>query len=143
MLHGIVDDPGSLSPDELREAHETELRAAIAGRDTDALADETGVEAATLSRIVEGGSAASLPVTDAARVLALRDDVPDADTIVSLLRDDLMMSMATAVVDVDTVASNIDHDLTGQEVQQAMEGRTVMTLEQLAAIQQFVAERAA
>jgi len=32
------------------------------------------------------------------------------------------MGMATAVLDVDTIAAAIDADLTGQEVQQALEG---------------------
>jgi hypothetical protein len=143
MLHEVVNDPGSLSPEALREAYETELRAAVAGRDPDALADETGVDRAVLSAIAAGDPVPNLSVSDAAAVLATRDDVRDAGSVVAALRDHLLMAMATAVVDVDTVAANIDHDLTGQEVQQALEGRTEMTLAQLAAIQQFVAERAA
>jgi hypothetical protein len=44
------------------------------------------------------------------------------------------MGMATAVLDVDSIAAKIDADLTGQEVQQALEGRAAMTLGQLAEI---------
>jgi hypothetical protein len=51
------------------------------------------------------------------------------------------MAMTTGVVDVDTLAANVDLDLSGQEVQQALEGRAEMTLEQLAAIHQFLAAR--
>lgn len=142
MLHDAADDPGSLSPTALREAYEAELRGAIDGTDLAAVAAETGVDEATLSRLASGESVPDLSVADAAAVLATREDVSDAETVLALLQDHMMVSMATAVVGVDTVAANIDHDLTGQEVQQALEGRTAMTLAQLASIQQFVAERA-
>jgi hypothetical protein len=142
MLHDTVDDPGSLSPAALREAYEAELRAAVEERGAETVAAETGVDEATLSRLAGGEGFPELSVDDAAAVLATREGAPDAETVVALLRDHMMMAMATAVVGVDTVAANIDHDLTGQEVQQALEGRTTMTLAQLASIQQFVAERA-
>jgi len=143
VLHDVVEEPGSLSPAALREAYEAELRIAVEDHGPEAVAAETGVDEATLSRLAAGEGAPDLAVTDAAAVLALREGAPDGDATVAALRDHLLMEMAAAVVDVDTVAANIDHDLTGQEVQQALEGRTTMTLAQLAAIQQFVAERAA
>ncbi|MFB6168626.1 MAG: DUF5791 family protein [Haloferacaceae archaeon] len=141
MLHDAADNPGSLSPATLREAYEAELRAAIGERDAETVAAETGVDAAAVSRLAGGGDVPDLSVDDAAAVMAVDEDVGDAETVLALLRDHMMMAMATAVVDVDTVAANIDHDLTGQEVQQALEGRASMTLAQLASIQQFVAER--
>jgi hypothetical protein len=51
------------------------------------------------------------------------------------------MGMTTGVVDVDTIASNVDLDLSGQEVQQAIEGRIPMTLDELAAIHGYIAGR--
>jgi hypothetical protein len=142
MLHDAADDPGSLSPTALREAYEAELRAAVESTDTETVAAETGLDPETVSRLAAGEDVPDLSVDDAAAVLATGEDAPDAETLLALLQDHMMMAMATAVVDVDTVAANIDHDLTGQEVQQALEGRTVMTLAQLASIQQFVADRA-
>lgn len=142
MLHDATDEPGSLSPDALREAYEAELRTAVETTGADTVAAETDLDPETVSRLAAGKGVPDLSVDDAAAVLATREDAPDAETVVALLRDHMMMAMATAVVDVDTVAANIDHDLTGQEVQQALEGRTIMTLAQLASIQQFVAERA-
>ncbi len=143
MLHDVVDDPGSLSPAALREAYEAAVRIVVEDHGPETVAAETDVDEATLSRLAAGETAPDLAVTDAAAVLALREGAPDRDATVAALRDHLLMGMATAVVDVDTVAAGIDHDLTGQEVQQALEGRTTMTLAHLAAIQQFVAERAA
>jgi len=51
------------------------------------------------------------------------------------------MGMATAVLDVDTIAAAIDADLTGQEVQQALEGARPMTLGQLAEIMAVIERR--
>ena len=51
------------------------------------------------------------------------------------------MGMTTAVLDVDAVAAELDADLTGQEVQQAVEGRIAMTLPELAAIQSVIEQR--
>ena len=42
---------------------------------------------------------------------------------------------------VDTIASNVDLDLSGQEIQQALEGRVPMTLAQLAAVHRFIDSR--
>jgi hypothetical protein len=51
------------------------------------------------------------------------------------------MGMTTAVLDVDAIAANLDVGLTGQEVQQAIEGRVEMTLPELAAIQSVIEQR--
>jgi hypothetical protein len=51
--------------------------------------------------------------------------------------------MTLAVVDVDTLAGSIDADLTGQEVQQAIEGRSRLPLGTLAKLQFALEQRAA
>ena len=90
--------------------------------------------------IVMSGDISEVTVADGAAVLALTAD-RDADAVVAELRDHLLIGMATAVLDVDTIAASIDADLTGQEVQQALEGRTAMTLEQLAEIMAVIEQR--
>jgi hypothetical protein len=140
MLYDAAEDPGGLSPDALREAYETQLRSATSAVDTETAAAESGVDADRI-RAVEAGAVPGLSVEDAAALLALDDGRPDAESIVLELRDHLLMAMTTGVVDVDTLAANVDLDLSGQEVQQALEGRTEMTLAQLAAIHQFLAAR--
>ena len=140
MLYDAADDPGDVSPDELREAYETQLRNAITAVDAETAAAESGVDADRI-RALEAGAVPGLSVEDAAALLALDDGRPDAESIVLELRDHLLMAMTTGVVDVDTLAANVDLDLSGQEVQQALEGRTEMTLAQLAAIHQFLAAR--
>ena len=140
MLYDAAEDPGDLSPDALREAYETQLRSATSAVDTETAAAASGVDADRI-RALEAGAVPGLSVEDAAALLALDDGRPDAESIVLELRDHLLMAMTTGVVDVDTLAANVDLDLSGQEVQQALEGRTEMTLEQLAAIHQFLAAR--
>jgi len=140
MLYDAADDPGGLTPEALRGAYETQLRGVIDTIGAETTAAESGV-ALDRIRAVRDGAVPDLSVEDAAAVLALDDDRPDAESIVLELRDHLLMAMTTGVVDVDTLAANVDLDLSGQEVQQALEGRTGMTLEQLAAIHQFLAAR--
>ncbi|QCC48351.1 DUF5791 family protein [Halobellus limi] len=140
MLYDAADDPAGLTPTELREAYEAQLRAVVTDRGVEEVADDTGVDADVLEALVEG-AVPQLRVADAASILALDGSRPDAESIVLELRDHLLMAMTTGVVDVDTIASNVDLDLSGQEIQQALEGRTAMTLGQLAAIQRYLAER--
>ncbi len=141
MFHDAVEEPASLSPAELRAAYEAELRVAIEKNGLEAVAAAAGVDEATLAAVSDGDEAVELTLADAAAVVATRDDVRDAETVVLEVRDHLLMGMATGVLDVDTVAANVDLDLSGQEIQQAIEGRTPLTLAQLAAIHRFVASR--
>jgi hypothetical protein len=141
MIHDAVEDPASHSPAELRAAYETRLRTVVETHGVDAVADATGVDADRLADLVDGGSP-ELTVEEAAAVLGVEPDV-DAEVVVYELRDHLLMGMTTGVLDVDTLASEVDADLTGQEVQQAIEGRIPMTLAQLAELQRAIAARGA
>jgi hypothetical protein len=140
MLYDVVDAPGALSRDELRSAYEDELREVVRAAGVDAAASESGVPVETVEALV-AGDAPPLTLRDAAAILAVSPDSPDADAIVAEVRDHLLLGMTTAVVDVDTLAEDVEVDLTGQEIQQAIEGRTPMTLEELAAIQRAIAAR--
>jgi hypothetical protein len=140
MLYDAADDPASLSTEALRETYEAEIRRVVDDVGVAEAADRTSVDEAQVAAVAEG-PVPDMYVEDAAELLALDADAPDAETIVLELRDHLLMGMTTGVVDVDTIASNVDLDLSGQEIQQAIEGRTPMTLAELAAIQQYIAGR--
>ncbi|RLM94449.1 hypothetical protein D3D02_00220 [Halobellus sp. Atlit-38R] len=140
MLYDAAEEPATLTPEALREAYEAQLRAVVTDVGVETAAADSGVDADTVEALADG-TVPDLSVADAAAILALDEARPDAEAIVLELRDHLLMAMTTGVVDVDTIAANVDLGLSGQEVQQALEGRTTMTLEQLAAIQQFLAER--
>jgi hypothetical protein len=140
MLDSVADDPTSLTPEQLRQAYEGRLADVIEHLSVDHVAAETGLDRATLAAIVDDESP-ELTLEQAAAVLGCSSEVRDAETVIAEVRDDLLLGMTTGVLDVDTIAANIDHDLTGQEVQQALEGRTKMTLAQLAAIHKVIADR--
>lgn len=140
MLYDAADDPASLSPAELRAAYEAQIRTAVEPVGVEAAAADAGVDEERVAAVVDG-DAPDMRVEDAAALLALSDEYPDQEAIVLELRDHLLLGMTTGVLDVDTIASNVDLDLSGQEVQQALEGRSAMTLEQLAAIHRYIAER--
>jgi hypothetical protein len=140
MLYDAADEPETLSKRQLRDAYEAELRSVIDAHGTETVATETGVSGETIDALLAGGSP-TLTLSEAATILALDSDGRDADAIVQEVRDHLLMGMATGVVDVDTIASNVDLDLSGQEIQQAIEGRIPMTLTELAAIHGYIAGR--
>jgi hypothetical protein len=160
MFHEVVDGPGTaasidgeeadggrgeggveedaVAPSALLTAFEAMLNEAIDALDR-ADGEEIPPDPATIEAI-DDDDAASLTVEEAAAVLAAAGG-READVLVAELRDHLLMGMATAVIDVDTIAASIDADLTGQEVQQVLEGRAAMTLDQLAEVMAVIETR--
>ncbi len=137
MLYDAASEPAAGTVSALRAAYDEQLAAVFESTDVETAAAETGIAPETLAAI-DAGESPEVTVREAAAILALDPERPDADAIVYELRDHLLMGMTTGVLDVDTIASRISVDLTGQEVQQALEGRTEMTLDQLAAIQHVI-----
>ncbi|ELZ91811.1 hypothetical protein C440_15904 [Haloferax mucosum ATCC BAA-1512] len=136
MLYDAVARPGTVSPDELRAAYEDEIYSAVDTAGSDAAAAAAGVSEEVLSNGV-----LELTLEQAASVLALEDGNPDADAIAWEFRDHLLMGMTSGILDVDTLAAEVDLDLSGQEIQQAIEGRSAATLDELAAIHHVIAVR--
>jgi len=142
MLHDVVEEGAEPTPSALRTAYTEALRSTVAAVGPETVAADSEVEADRIEALA-GGESPNLTVEEAAAVLAVDPDQPDAEAIVFELRDHLLMGMTTGVLDVDTIAATADVDLTGQEIQQAIEGRTAMTLDQLAAIQSVIDSRRA
>jgi tartrate dehydratase beta subunit/fumarate hydratase class I family protein len=137
MLYDAVEEPGSHSTDELLAAYAAELRAVVERVGVEAVVGESGVDEATVRKL-DTDDVAEVTLADAAAVLAAGDESRDAEAIAYEVRDHLLMGMTTAVLDVDTIAANVDLDFDGKEVQQALEGRMPVTLAQLAALQRFI-----
>jgi hypothetical protein len=140
MLYDVVENPGAASTDELRRAIERELQSTVVAAGVESAATASGV-AVDLVAAVAAGDSPRLTLEQAAALLAVDPDAPAPEAIVAETRDDLLLGMTTGVVDVDTLADDIDGDLTGQELQQVIEGRAPMTLDQFAAIQRAIAAR--
>jgi len=150
MFHEIVDesDVSGRSDDDSDEtieaaallaAFEAALADAIDAAGRDRVVAETSLDEETVDATA-AGNVGDLTLEEGVSVLAAAND-REPDPMVAELRDHLLMGMATAVLDVDTIAASIDADLTGQEVQQVLEGRAAMTLEQLAQVMAVIEGR--
>jgi hypothetical protein len=151
MIHDAADSPGSLTPDELRQEYEAELRATIEELGVETVAERSGVSREVIETIAgdetgetketDTGASSDLELIDAAAILATREGMPDAETIAAEARDVLLMGMTTAVLDVDTLESEVDGQIEAKEIQQKIEGRFPMTLSEYALLQQRIEGR--
>jgi hypothetical protein len=143
MLYDVVDDPASRTRSELRATYEAALAAVVDAHGAASVARESGVDEERLRALVAGdrdGDEPPMTVEEAMAILAIDADI-DADTMALELQDRLLMGMTTGVLDVDTLAAETGLDVSGQEVQQSLEGRRTTTLEELAAIHRVIAVR--
>lgn len=140
MLYDAVDDAGDRTPAALRRAYADELAAVVADQGVESVVEATSLDRQTVEAIAAGDQP-PLTLEEAAEVLALPDGAPGADDIAWEARDHLLMGMTTGVLDVDTVAAEIDTEFDGKEVQQVVEGRLPMTLDQYAKLHAFIASR--
>lgn len=137
MLRGRFEDAHELSPDELRSAYDDRLATTIA-----AVGEETVVEAVDIDDDVvsalAAGDSPELTLETAAEILALDEELPDADSIAAEARDILLMGMSIAVLDVEAVASGINDEMEPKEIQQKTEGRFAMTLDEYALVHNYI-----
>jgi hypothetical protein len=137
MLHEVADEPGSHTPEELHERYEAELVGAVEAHGVEEVAEESGIEASRLRALLDGETP-EFTLEEAAAILSVLADAPDAETIAMLVRDDLMMGMSMAVLDVEAVESGIGGQLEAKEIQSKLEGRFPMKLRELALLHQFI-----
>lgn len=130
MIQDVVEDPGSVSTTMLKQRYESALREIIESVGVETVAERTGIDRERIDAIAADGN--EVPMSEAAAVFALRDGTPDAETIEVEARDALLMGMTTAVLDVETLESEIDGRIEARTIQQKIEGRTSMTLGEFA-----------
>lgn len=140
MIQDVDADPGDLAPQELRERYEDQLRETIDAVGVGTVADESGVDRETVDALAAGESP-ELTLEEAAAILAVSPETPDADAIEAEALDELMIGMSIAVLDVDTLESEIDGRIEAKELQQKMEGRFPITLEEYALVHRTIEER--
>ena len=133
MLTGRFEDAGERTPEQLRADYEAAIAAAIDGVDPATAAERAGVDAATVEALLDGDSP-ELELTDAAALLAMGEEYPDADTVVAEARDVLLLGMTTAVMDVDALSSAIGGEIAPKLIQQKVEGRHPITLAEYATL---------
>lgn len=137
MIHELVDSPGERDPEDLHDEYRRELAAIVEETGVARAAKETGIEEARVSNLAE----AELELSEAAAVLSLKEDRPDAEAIEQETLDHLLLGMTTAVLDVDALAANVSLDRSATAIQQRIEGRTPMTLREFAHVHAFIESR--
>lgn len=126
------------SPAALRTEYDDDLREAVDAVGLEAAADTTSVDADRLETFLEGGSP-DLELEEAAEIQALAEGTPDPDTIVEMACEHLLLGMTTAVLDVDSLAGEIEIDLDAKEVQQKIERRAPMSFDEFVHVQHVIA----
>lgn len=137
MLRGAFEQAGDVSPEELRAAYDDRLVATIESIGEDTVATEVDVDEEVLAALVAGESP-ELTLETAAEILALDEELPDAESIAAEARDILLMGMSVAVLDVEAVASGINDAMEPKEIQQKAEGRFPMTLDEYALVHDYI-----
>lgn len=140
MIRGAFDTAGELDPAQLRMAYDEVLADAIESVGVSTAADQTDTDAATLQSVVDGESP-ELTLEEATAILALAEDQPDADVLVAEARDILLMGMSSAVLDVEALAAGINDELDPKEIQQKIEGRYPITLDEYALLHAYIENR--
>lgn len=138
MLYDEIDDPESVTPVGLRERYEAELVEVVESVGVDRVVAETDLDEDTVTALSQGESP-SVDLSEAAAVLALQSDAPSADAILLEARDQLLMGMSMAVLDVDALAADLDGELSAKQLQQKIEGRAPMTLAEYATVHHCIA----
>jgi len=137
MLRAEFPDAGERSTEELLAAYGSVLAETVASVGADAVAESAGIDRETIAAVADG-EVTELSLADAMAVLATDPDRPDADALQAEAQDILLMGMTTAVMDVEALASGIDSQLEPKEIQQKIEGRYPMTLEEYALLHSYI-----
>ncbi|WP_324663126.1 DUF5791 family protein [Haloarcula sediminis] len=137
MLRTEFPDAGEQSSDELLAAYGSVLAETVASVGADAVVASTELDRDAVDAVADG-DIGTLSLEDATAVLATDPDRPDADALQAEAQDILLMGMTTAVMDVEALASGLDSQLEPKEIQQKIEGRYPMSLEEYALLHSYI-----
>jgi len=137
VLHELVADPGDRTTSELYDRYLAALRELLSEHGLESVADATAIDRETLEELSDSKDP-DLTLEEAASILALAENAPDGETIATIARDELLMGMTTAVLDVEAVESGLDGELEAREIQSKIEGRFPMTLREFALLYQYI-----
>ncbi len=132
-------NPRNTDGDALADAYVDTLRDILESVPTDQVM-AAGVEESAVTA-VRAGDPAQVAIEDAAVMLAIASSQFDAVEMRYELLDRLLIGMTNAVLDVDTVAHRIAFDRSPTELQQRIEGREPMGLDEYAHIWHEIASR--
>lgn len=131
-------DPEHLPPSQLHAAYVEVLRKHLTRIGEGDLPSEPGTTDG-IEALREGADHA-VRLSDAAAVLSLASRLEPREVEYELL-DRLLIAMTNAVIDVETLADEVDLELSPKELQQRIEGRAPMTLAEFAHVRHVLARR--
>jgi hypothetical protein len=137
MLGGEFPAAGEATRDELRAAYDDLLAATIQSVGATTVADETGIDESRIEALLDGDSP-ELSLAESAAILETDSERPDAETILAEARNILLMGMSAAVLDVETLAAEIEDEMQPKEIQQKVEGRHPMSLDEYALLHSHI-----
>jgi hypothetical protein len=137
MLRGRFETAGELTQSELREAYDSRLAETIETVGVERVVTETVIDRERIDALRDGGSP-DLSLEEAMAILGTDDTLPDAETLTAEARDILLMGMSMAVLDVEAIAAGIDDELDPKEIQQKVEGRYPITLDEYALLHRYI-----
>lgn len=140
MIRGAFDTADELDPVDLRAAYDEVLADAIESVGVSDATEKTNIDSKTLRAVVDGETP-ELTLEEATAILALAEDQPDAEVLLAEAREILLMGMSSAVLDVEAIAAGIDDELDPKEIQQKIEGRHPITLDEYALLHAFIENR--
>ena len=140
MFHQLVEDAGERSPEAVHTASLDSLRSVVEEVGRERAAESSGLDTSRVAAL-EAGEPIEVTLLEAAGILAASEEYPDAEAIAAEARDHLLLGMTTAVLDVDTIAANLGGDVSATGIQQRIEGRAEMPLEEYARLHAFIESR--
>jgi hypothetical protein len=140
MLRGEFPEAGDTSTADLEAAYRRLLAETVDAVGLKVVRERSGLPSSTVEAVAAGESE-PLTLTDAAAILAADPERPDAETLAAEARDILLLGMTTAVLDVESLASELDDALEPKEIQQMVEGRHPMTLAEYALVHHHIERR--
>lgn len=129
------------TPADLRAEYAADLASIVDRHGVDELADGTDLDRDTLANLGHE-TVGTLSLKDAAEIQARAESAPDADTIVTMACEHLLLGMSTAVLDVDAVESELVLELDAKEIQQKLERRAPMSFEEFVHLQFVIVDAA-
>ena len=126
----LTDDVDAATPAELRRHYEEALRGIVETVGEERVRASPSVDRTTVEALLDDTDA-DVPLVDAAGIVAIDDDQRSAEDVLAEIRDVLLFGMTSAVLDVDTLAADVD-GLDPNEVHAMVEGRHPMTLDEYA-----------
>ena len=137
MLRDAFESPAEHAPEELKRQYEDRLAETVEKQGVETVAESTDIDVEVLSGLLDGEQP-ELTLEEATAILATDEEYPDAETLLLEARDILLMGMSIAVLDVEAVASGLNDRMEPKEIQQKMEGRYPITLEEYALLHHYI-----